>query len=207
MDNLTTTFVFSREQKSFDIMKNNFYNEVILVPDLVMHFCNKLNNEKLHRESISLCFRNDKEKITSHNILEQFENILKNNNFTNIKKFDTVINDLKFTSAEKKEIFEKTLNNFRKSKVVITDRLHGMIFALITKTPCIALDNSNHKISATYNTWLKDVPYIKLLESFDENKIIDSINEFKNIDLDSIKVDFTPHYDQVYKSLKGGNVQ
>ncbi len=32
---------------------------------------------------------------------------------------------------------------FLSSGLVITDRLHGMIFAAITGTPCIALDNKS----------------------------------------------------------------
>ena len=45
--------------------------------------------------------------------------------------------------------------NFSSSKIVITDRLHGLIFSKITSTPCIAIDNSNNKIRETYNAWLK----------------------------------------------------
>lgn len=37
---------------------------------------------------------------------------------------------------------------FRECELVITDRIHGMIFAAITGTPCIAL--SNYKIKGTY---------------------------------------------------------
>ena len=32
------------------------------------------------------------------------------------------------------------------SRLVITDRLHGMIFAYITKTPCIVIGNNHHKV-------------------------------------------------------------
>ena len=31
-----------------------------------------------------------------------------------------------------------------------------MILAYITNTPCIALDNNNHKIGSIYKTWLKE---------------------------------------------------
>ena len=40
--------------------------------------------------------------------------------------------------------------DFQKSELVITDRLHGMIFCYITKTPCIVMPNNNHKILMTY---------------------------------------------------------
>ena len=44
--------------------------------------------------------------------------------------------------------------------MVITDRLHGTIFSLITATPCICFDNSNHKVKNSYNSWFKKFPYI-----------------------------------------------
>ena len=39
------------------------------------------------------------------------------------------------------EKIEEMLKKYRKCQLVITDRLHGMIFAAITSTPCIALGN------------------------------------------------------------------
>jgi pyruvyl transferase EpsO len=48
----------------------------------------------------------------------------------------------------------------RKGHVVITDRLHGMILALLLRKPIIALDNDYGKLSRFYNTFLKRVPGI-----------------------------------------------
>jgi len=49
-----------------------------------------------------------------------------------------------------KEERETTLNTkwslFGNQKVVVTDNLQGMIFALITETPCVVLNNSNPDI-------------------------------------------------------------
>ena len=57
-------------------------------------------------------------------------------------------------------IFHTKRDKFSKAELVITDRLHGMIFSVITKTPCLVFDNKNHKISETYTAWLKDCNYI-----------------------------------------------
>ena len=59
----------------------------------------------------------------------------------------------------KKEVKNK-LEQFKKAKLIITDRLHGMIFATITATPCIAFGNSNGKVKNVYG-WLKHNEYIK----------------------------------------------
>lgn len=61
---------------------------------------------------------------------------------------------------------------------MITDRLHGMIFAAITSTPCIALRNSNHKIEYSYE-WFKDCGYIKFAKNVLE--IQNYIEELKNM--------------------------
>ncbi|MDK8210749.1 polysaccharide pyruvyl transferase family protein, partial [Bacillus subtilis] len=72
-------------------------------------------------------------------------------------------------------------SKFKAAEVVLTDRLHGMIFCAITRTPCIVFNNYNHKIESSYNDWLKDLKYIKFINtsemtSFEEvNKIIEEL--------------------------------
>ena len=51
--------------------------------------------------------------------------------------------------------------------MVVTDRLHGMVFAAISGTPCIVFSNYNHKVQGTYE-WIKYLPYIKYAESVSE---------------------------------------
>ncbi|WP_423202829.1 polysaccharide pyruvyl transferase family protein [Morganella morganii] len=58
---------------------------------------------------------------------------------------------------------------FSNSKLVVTDRLHGMIFAFITNTPCLVIRNSNHKIEETYKNWISNFNYIKLINDQEVN--------------------------------------
>ena len=56
--------IFSREQKSYNIMKENFANEVKLVPDTVLYLANIIKpNKNIKREKVLLCFRDDLEKL------------------------------------------------------------------------------------------------------------------------------------------------
>ena len=71
---------------------------------------------------------------------------------------DTEISTEEFL-ADKEGTLKRKLEQIMHAGIVVTDRLHGMIFAAITGTPCIALDNYNHKIRETYN-WLEHLPYI-----------------------------------------------
>ena len=67
-------------------------------------------------------------------------------------------------SPRRREFFlNKKLDEFAKAEIVITDRLHGMIFATITGTPCIAFDNLSNKVSGVYE-WIMDQSYVKCID-------------------------------------------
>ena len=149
-----------------------------------------------------LCFRDDKEKVTSSKITFDFINLLKDHNFSDIEIIDTCLGNVSFKPNEKQEIFDHLLEKFYNSKIVITDRLHGMIFALITKTPCIAFDNSNKKISSTYNTWLKDVPYIKIYDDFEELPILNCMRDFSNLTQDDFEIDLSSNFEPLFNELE-----
>ena len=68
---------------------------------------------------------------------------------------------------------DELLNKFTNSSLVITDRIHGMIFSYLTQTPCIALNNYNHKVRCEYD-WIKESNYTNFLENY-------SADVFRNI--------------------------
>ena len=83
-------------------------------------------------------------------------------------------------------------NKFRNSKLVITDRLHGMVFSAITKTPCIVTKSLDHKVIGTYE-WIKNLNYIKLVEdlSFENiNPLIRELMTLKNFDEIDLNKDY-----------------
>ena len=51
---------------------------------------------------------------------------------------------------------QRLWEHFASSGLVITDRLHGMIFCAITNTPFIVLNNSNGKVRGVFNEWIKN---------------------------------------------------
>ena len=73
------------------------------------------------------------------------------------------------------------LNKFLSAKVVITDRLHGMVFAVITKTPCIITKSLDHKVPGTYK-WIKNLNYIKMIDDLEFEKIENIIDNFLNLE-------------------------
>lgn len=168
---------FVRDRNSYDFMLNyNFVKKdrLFLIPDIALSL--NLNDYKIKRNGILFCFRNDKEKnFYDKNIIK----LLKFKNET-IDYTDTVINHNVRISSREKEL-EKKLKEFAKYKLVITDRLHGMIFAYLTKTPCIAFDNVSKKVTGVYK-WIQKSNCIECYNNFDSKIISDKIDYLLNIE-------------------------
>lgn len=69
---------------------------------------------------------------------------------------------------ERADALDAKWREFCGAGLVITDRLHGMIFSCITSTPCIVIDNYNHKVRNFYQTWLREVSSIRFAERADD---------------------------------------
>lgn len=185
LENLT---IAARENESYMFFKKHITkNNVILTPDIVLYLKDKIDIRKSNkRVGLGLCLRNDKEKnLNNDKILKV---ILKEIEEEKIFKFDTHIGDEKITYENKDSFLFEMLENISKRKLIITDRLHCMIFCYLTNTPCIALDNSNHKIKNVYSAWLQDCKYIKLSENkFEKNllKNLETCKDFKSKNLNS----------------------
>lgn len=177
--------IFAREVISFNRMQKYFKeNNVYLVPDIVLSL--KKIEPQFERSGITLCLRDDMEtKVSS----DSKENLIKmiQDKYTNISYYDTHIGDRNYNIDSRDYELEQIWNAFKKSSVVITDRLHGMIFCAITKTPCIVFPNSNHKIVGSYEKWLSNTDYIKLFEEIDEELVLKSIDELIHADTEKFK--------------------
>lgn len=156
--------VFVREYRSLKFMNKYFPNmKVFLVPDIVLGL--DVLIEEQERNGILICLRNDIEKIIDDMTKKQIISFMeKNYPKDQIEFIDTVVKH-KIKNRET-EVIQK-LTQFAKAKLVITDRLHGMIFSAITNTPCIALSNSNGKVKGVYE-WLRANEYIKFVNSVDD---------------------------------------
>ena len=50
----------------------------------------------------------------------------------------------------------------QQGRVVISERLHGSIAALLNGVPHVALDNAFGKVHGVYEAWVRDVPFVRL---------------------------------------------
>jgi Exopolysaccharide biosynthesis protein len=166
--------VFLREKISYAFMKKYMPKiHVELVPDTVMMLQPDMN---ILRSGILVCLRNDKEKtMTEEN--RRFLFALLNKKNDKITYSDTVVSR-NIGPEESDHMVELKLKEFAASELVITDRLHGMIFAAVTETPCIVINSRSHKIKGCYE-WLKKMEYVRFLN--DINNVPDVIEELKAI--------------------------
>ncbi|MCR5184311.1 MAG: polysaccharide pyruvyl transferase family protein [Opitutales bacterium] len=160
--------VFIRD-KSLDFTREQIMptakERVYSVPDIVLSL--DRSSPKFEREGVLLCFRSDKEKVVPAETLDKIMAILRSRG-ESCSRTDTVQPYAVPSFAREIEV-EKKFDEFRRSRLVITDRLHGMIFATITGTPCIAVNNISKKVQGVWELWIKDrFPYVKFVENADE---------------------------------------
>ena len=99
--------------------------------------------------------------------------------------------------ARKREVLS-ILRKIASSKLVITDRLHAMIFCYITETPCIVFDNISRKVSGVYE-WIKDCDYIRYCATFDVEKIDFNLKGGKRKDF---SIEFAPLFEELGQCTK-----
>lgn len=171
--------IFCREEKSYKTALENFNNNIILSPDsanaLEDFFINKWC---IKRDGVLFCLRNDKEKVRDQKNIEKIKKILDKKDIK-YKVTDTVVPKRVTKKTRKKEL-EKLVKQMLSSKLLVTDRLHGMILGVITNTPTIAFKSLDHKITESYK-WYKEYEYINYLEN-DEN-IEEIIDKMLNLNL------------------------
>lgn len=170
--------LMAREEKSFSLYKELFPSvQVWLYPDIVLYL--NESQPKSKRTGITMTLRTDAEKNIAAKDQEEMVELVKDK-FNDVEFYDTDIKQNNLSLETRNIELNKIWQKFRESEVVVTDRLHGMIFCAITETPCVAINNSNKKVSRVYNKWLRDYSFIHMLEYFDTNIIIKEINILKN---------------------------
>ncbi len=154
--------IFARERYSEKFFNENFNkNNIFCCPDMVLYL--DMVKNKCDKKDILLCLRNDKEKTQDYG--EQIKKYLGHFN-ENIIYTDTFLaHDI---SIENRELeLDKKLEEFSKAKLIVTDRLHGMVFAALAQTPCVVVLSQSYKVQGVYE-WIKDLDYIQLVNNMDD---------------------------------------
>ena len=140
-----------REQRSQTFYQQHFTKGAQLLPDIVLTLGETFGDSEVQRREILLCLRQDKEVGVGLNAAVLPDLAEKDH----LVYQDTQLAVDRLPLAKGMLQVQQLLKQFQQKQLVITDRLHGMIFACITGTPCIALDNKNKKVSGVYQAWLQ----------------------------------------------------
>ena len=164
--NLTIT---AREKLSYKLMRESYPDaNVILTPDIVLSMNPKvLGIKEGKRKGVLFVMRCDGERVLTDEdtnaVMQTVEDM-----GMEYRVSDMIAAKLAWVDKSKREnVIKEKMNEFTAAELVITDRLHAMVFAAMSNTPCIVLQNNNHKITGTYE-WISELPYIRMAENADE---------------------------------------
>lgn len=157
----------ARERMSFDRMKRLFPKvDILFTPDIVLSLPAFEDADAAEREGLCLCLRADKERRIDSGvagILAQKAG----DKFGTVFSTDTMHPRIFLSPEEGEAAVRGKISELSRARLVVTDRIHGMIFCALSGTPCIALNNSNGKVGMEYE-WLRQIPYIRFAESPEE---------------------------------------
>ena len=191
--------VFLREKYSYEFFRKNFPKvDSYLVPDMVLQL-DKYEGKVKKRKGILLCLRNDIEKTQDVN-----DEVRKSLEYLHEEFIptDTVV-DRRINKKNRKSEVNRKLKEFASAKLIVTDRLHGMVLSAIAQTPCIVVLSKSHKVKGVYE-WIKNLDYIELVE--DVSKIQESAQKVLSVenpcyDNSKIKKYFVPLTDKIKELL------
>lgn len=178
----------AREKTSEELMKKLYPEaKIILTPDIVLSTeAEDFGAKQTERKGVLFCIRDDIEKTVDSMVWEKLESSVEEKGLSH-RKTD-MHSDCKVTKENRNECVRKKMQEFCEAELVITDRLHAMVFAALTGTPCIVFSNYNHKVKGTYE-WISYLPFIRYVETVEEaEKLIPSLLAMKNCRFDNEKL-------------------
>lgn len=157
----------AREKHSFETLNELYHSpKKLLIPDIVLSTTmSDYGVYVKNRSGVLLVFRSDFEKAMTDDEQNSIKDYLSKNALS-YRETD-MYSDEPVTKENRLELVRKKMQEFADAELVITDRLHGMIFAAITCTPCIVFGNNHYKIQGSYD-WLKHLNYVKYFDSIEK---------------------------------------
>lgn len=170
--------LFARESISRDKLTELFAGHpnihVGYCPDIVMSAtANSLGSAGGDEpDGILLALRDDRERVLNDDEQEKVAKALAASGLP-VTVTDTHGGGWGLERSVRDRMLTDKINEFRAARIVVTDRLHGMILAAIAGTPCLVLPSASHKLYQTWDDWLSDVPQVTVL-SLDD---LDAVSE------------------------------
>ena len=192
-----------RDKSSFEIA-NRLYKDVIkqiiLFPDMALF--KEYSADSDHGSGILLCLRDDRERVRNREVEEAINEYVARNNFS--VGYTSTITKHAIPIWLRKILIKRKIHEFEKYELVITDRLHGMIYAYLAGTRCVAIDNKTHKVSGVFNQWIAPYELISVLsEKSNANELITAIKKMNALKANNKKIDMSEKKEELKKILEG----
>ena len=191
--------IYARDPMSYSHALENFPEcKIGLCPDFVLGY--PYEPPKCKKEGVLLCLRprNDGESAMSAELWGHTVKICEP--VGKPFKLDTGVSQ-KIGVGSREAEFLKMLDKFAHAKLVVTDRLHGVIFSILAQTPCIVVPTVDHKLTGSW-WFFKDMPQVVFSHLKLDKETVDkalSVREFVMPDWHA------EWFDPVADDIKHGN--
>lgn len=178
--------ICARDNESYNFLKKNFHNEILLVPDMAYYLDNELFEETKKKEKVLFLKRTDKEFCdeqkyaliphdaeihdwptieTEHEVytlLFRKQNGIISRLYNKLNRNKDWIDDFWIKKILPYNI-HAGINFLNSYDTVYTTRMHGAILSMMLGKTVFLFNNSYGKNANYYDTWLQDVNNVTLL--------------------------------------------
>lgn len=154
--------VMGRDRISGQLAAEIFpHAQVATMPDFVLSLTAEdfaLTPNPAHADHVMLCLRQDDESTFDQTRRLAIMAALGRP----ATLYDTTL-DHDIPAADRTRILAETLSLFSGHQAVVTDRFHGLIFAILCRKPAVVLPTVDHKLTSAM-AWFKDIANVQLCE-------------------------------------------
>lgn len=158
-----------RDRMSYSLAKNAYTdNTVVFCPDMVLYLTGRFEKKNNPESDIVVLFRSGKEAKYQPN---EKKPVIQKLSEKYTLTFNNHTAKVKVTKDNRYSLVKSQVELYAGSDVVLTDKLHGAIFAILTGTPCVMLSTFNHKLKEFY----------KIFENTDGYYFADTLDEIPDL--------------------------
>ena len=166
------------------------------MPDMALYLQPYKSNRK--REGALVGIRTDAEKTVTDAGYGNLLNLLRRR-FRRVEDFDTHVYK-NLTDDQAKEQMIQLWERMSGAEIVVTDRLHGMVFAALTQTPCVLLPGKSHKIEGVFR-WVEELDYVRF--AGEESEIEEAIRQVMSVENPTYSLpEISKRFDQMAELIR-----